>query len=142
VRSRSAERSRSGGFTLLETLIALVIVGMAMAAIADVFGTGLITHHTSDTAQAALTIAENQIASAGAAQPLRTGKSEGIGAGGFHWVRTIAPFDDPAKNPAASFAEQPGALRLFHIAVDVDWRDGRRQRQIGLDTLRLVPVSP
>ena len=134
-------RPAAAGFSLIETLVALAIVGMALAAIAQVFGTGLLGHRVSEAAATALTLAESQIATASAA-PLAPRQSEGNFAENFHWRLTVALFDDPQKKLAGLSTEPAATLRLYRISVAVDWRDGWRQRQLALSTLRLGPAQP
>lgn len=132
--------------------MALVIAGLALTAIAGVFGTGLLVHQASDEVATALTLAEGKIAAAGAGEALRPGRSEGVFAGRYSWELTIAPYDDrqdadrqdaSRQGKAAAVGAQPlSALRLYRIAAAVAWREGARQRRLALATLRLGPSPP
>lgn len=135
-------RLRGAGFTLIETLVALAIVGMVTTAIAGVFGSGLLGNQVSDGVAAALSLAETQMAAAGITEPLAVQQKEGTFAERFHWRLTVALYDDPQKGPFLSAAPAKGPLRLYRVAVAVDWREGWRQREIALDTLRLAPAPP
>src|SRR5438093_3450538 len=130
----------AAGFSLIDALVALVIAGLALAAIAGVLADGLTGHEASAEAATALTLAEGKIAAAGASEPLHPGRSRGVFADRFRWEVTIAPYDDPPDKPAASaLAPPPVALRLYRIAAAVTWREGLRRRQVALATLRLGP---
>ena len=123
--------------------MALAITGLALAAIAEVFGTGLLGHQISDAATTALSLAETELATAGSAAPLLPGDSEGLFACRFHWHLSISRYDDKSTRNAASAVSNPAAaLVLYRVAVAVDWRDGLRQRQLDLSTLRLGPPPP
>jgi hypothetical protein len=63
-------------------------------------------------------------------------------AGRFHWLLTIALYDDPERQAGAGFLQPEAGLRLYRISVAVEWRDGPRQRQLALATLRLAPPPP
>ncbi len=130
------------GFSLIEALVALVITGLALTAIAGVFSTGLIGHQASEEAATALSLAEGKIAMAGATEALRPSRSEGVFAGRFRWELTIAPYDDREDKAAAGVDPAVSALRLYRIAAAVAWREGPRQRQLALTTLRLGPAPP
>jgi general secretion pathway protein I len=132
-------RRGSGGFSLVEVLVALVITGLALAAAAGVFRTGLLGHEAAAGADAALALAEEKIAAAGITEPLRPGRSAGLFGDRFQWQVSIEPYQQ--KSSADSDQPLPG-LQLYRVAVTVAWRDGHRQRQMALDTLRLGPPPP
>jgi general secretion pathway protein I len=135
----SAEPSPTAGFTLIEVLVALAVVGFAMAAIAGVFSNGLLGHEVAADADRALAVAEERLTLAGAAATLRPGTSNGRFAERFDWQMTIALFEDDATDKAPLPA---ATLRLYRIAVEVAWRDGHRGRRLALSTLRLGPPPP
>jgi general secretion pathway protein I len=123
--------ARAAGFTLIEVLVALAIVGLALGAIAGAFSNGLVGHETASGVEAALAVAEERLALAGAS--LRPGVSNGTFAGRFAWQTTVSPYDAGAK-PADAPTSLPS---LYSIAVSVAWHDGHRSRQVSLSTLRL-----
>jgi general secretion pathway protein I len=136
----SAKAHRSAGFTLIEVLVALVIAGLAMTAIVEVFGNGLVAHETASSAETALALAEEKLTLASVAAPLRPGSDKGIFAGRFSWQTTISRFadGDDAKRPI----QPDGNPLLYRIVVAVEWRDGRRGRQVTLSTLHLGTATP
>jgi prepilin-type N-terminal cleavage/methylation domain-containing protein len=148
----SAANPVDAGFSLIEALVALVIAGLALTAIAGVFGTGFLVHQASDEVATALTLAEGKIAAAEAGEALRPGRSEGIFAGRYSWELMIALYDDRkdadrqdarTQGNAGTVGAQPlSALRLYRIAAAVAWHEGARQRRLALATLRLGPPPP
>jgi general secretion pathway protein I len=136
-KTTAATGNRAAGFTLMEVLVALAVVGLAMGAIAGVFSNGLLGHETASSAEAALALAEEQLALA-AASP-RPGATTGAYDGRFAWQTTVTPFQDTADKDAPTPASLPS---LYRIAVNVSWRDGYRSRQVSLSTLRLGAVAP
>jgi general secretion pathway protein I len=133
---KSADR-RAAGFTLVEVLVALAVVGLALAAIAGVFSQGLMGHETASGAEAALAVAEEQLTLAGAT--LRPGASSGTFDGRFKWRVTVSPYAGDKATGDKTTADLPNSLpRLFQIAVSVAWQDGHHSRQIALSTLRLA----
>ena len=128
---------RESGFTLIEVLVALAIIGLALGALAGVFSQGLEGHETAAAAETALAVAEEQLTLA-AATP-RAGAANGVFAGRFAWQTKAAPYTDPG----AKAADAPSALPpLYRIAVSVAWQDGRRSREVSLSTLRLGTPAP
>jgi general secretion pathway protein I len=137
---RFAKASRTAGFTLIEVLVALAIVGLALAAVASVFSTGLVGHETAADAEAALSVAEERLALAGAPASLHPGTDKGSFADRFAWQTVIAPYDDGGD--AKQFAQPKNLPHLYRITVGVAWHDGHRNRQLSLTTLRLGAATP
>ena len=130
-----------GGFSLIETLVALVITGLALTAIAGVFAGGLTGHRTSENLTTALSLAEARLAEAGAANVLQPGHSDGVFANRFHWRLTVSRFDDRSDD-SATMDQSAASPPLFRVAVRVTWRDGLRQREFSLTTLRFGTAPP
>ena len=123
---------RQSGFTLIEVLVALAIIGLALGTIASVFSQGLTSHETASEAEMALAVADEQLALA-AATP-RPGSASGVFANRFAWQTTVAPYRDAEDKTV----DAPDALPpLYRIAVAVAWHDGRHTREVSLSTLRL-----
>jgi prepilin-type N-terminal cleavage/methylation domain-containing protein len=135
-----ARRGQTAGFTLIEVLVALAIVGLAMATIAGVFSNGLVGHETAADAEAALALGEEQLALAGATAALRPGTSKGDFAGRFAWQTTISPYVD--GDDVTQGAQPAGMPLLYRIAVSVAWHDGHRSRELALSTVRLGGAAP
>lgn len=129
----SCSPERTGGFSLIEVLFALAVVGLALGTAATVFRAGLIGNETASGVDRALELAQAKLDEAGADPPLQPGVSTGA-FGPFQWRLSIVRSDDDEAEAAA--------LPLFRIEARVLWRDGVRQREVALDTLRLGPAAP
>ena len=70
--------------------------------------------------------ARSELARIGHDIPLQDGETDGRSAGGFAWKVTITPFGSAA-----------GGLLGHQVAVEVGWREGREERRIQLQTIRL-----
>ncbi|HTW50586.1 MAG TPA: prepilin-type N-terminal cleavage/methylation domain-containing protein [Stellaceae bacterium] len=128
---------RQAGFTLIEVLVALAIIGLALGALAGIFSTDLTAHETTSEAEAALAVAEEQLALAAAAPHPGTGS--GVFANRYAWQTVVAPYQDAASKTADAPPDLPP---LYRIAVSVGWRDGNHARAVSLSTLRLGAPSP
>lgn len=133
----SPKRTDELGFSLIEAIVALAIVGLALGATAGAFSTGLQGQQTAESVNGALALVESKIAEAEASPALRPGSSEGVSGGRYKWRVTITPYRD---GNAGTVEKPDAASRLFRIAATAEWRDGHRQRQISLATVRLSPA--
>lgn len=125
---------------MIEVLVALVIVGLAVAAVVQVFGNGVIGEKVASDAQTALALAEEQLTLATTNTALRPGIDKGAFAGRFAWRTTVSRFIDDKDTKMT--ADPDGPLRLYRVVVDVDWSTGRHSQTLTLSTLRLSTVTP
>jgi general secretion pathway protein I len=128
---------RQAGFTLIEVLVALAIIGLTLGALAGIFSTGLTAHETTSGTEAALAVAEEQLALAAAAP--RPGTGRGVFANRYAWQTVVTPYQDAASKTVDTPSDLPP---LYRIAVSVDWHDGNHARAVSLSTLRLGTPSP
>jgi prepilin-type N-terminal cleavage/methylation domain-containing protein len=123
-------RGNEQGFTLLEVLVALVILGTAVVAAIQGFAGGLRLLKLSGDHQEAMLLADQKLRE-------MTTPVEGRGDGTddrFQWSRTVTRLPMP---------ELEGSLRgrrwgSFEIDVRVRWDD---KREVQLASLRTVPVD-
>ncbi len=127
---------RAAGFSLIEVLFALAVVGIALGTAASVFGNGILGYAAARDVDTALALAQGKLAAAGVTAPLQPGVSDGVFAGRFAWRLSVARFDDSAAPPP------PAPFGLYRIDASVAWREGPRRREIALSTLRLVAAPP
>jgi general secretion pathway protein I len=130
---RSLRDSDCGGFSLIEVLFALALIGLALGTAATLLGNGLLAARTSGDVATALALAEEKLAAAGVSEPLQPGASNGV-FGRFNWSVTIAPYDDGDIDPPR--------VQLYRIETRIGWRDGFQRRQFALATVRIGPALP
>lgn len=131
--SRAPRRSR--GFTLIEMVVAFVLLGLVLSTGFEIFSEGMSRASTLDERSRALDVARSRLADAGVEEPLKEGSAQGEAQDPrFRWTTTVTPFVEPAD------AQRPlqSAYELYRIDVEVDWRgsDGK-DHALGLATLRL-----
>jgi general secretion pathway protein I len=126
--------ARDGGFTLIEVLVALVVLATTVVAVLQLFGGGLrLARAAGDQGDAAL------LASAKLAElepgSLTEGQTEGVD-GPYRWTRRVVL--DPALLPVEPDSPQGFGIRLARVSVEVQWGQGRR---FELVTLRVWRVA-
>ena len=121
-------RRAAGGFTLLEALIAIVILALSLSALMPSHNAGLRSLVAVDDHLRARLLAQSIMAEWSHNRALRPGTIEG-GYDKFAWTLSIAPLDDPP--PAGAPAN---AWTLYQVVLRVSWARGR---QIELHTARM-----
>ena len=127
----SARRAMQG-FTLIEVLVAFMILTLSLSVLFRIFSSGLTNVAVAgDYAQAVL-VAESQLALVGRSEPLLVGQTYGESGEQFRWRRTVESYlpwdDDTALTVPVSG---------YHISVEVSWTRNGRDQQIILNSLRV-----
>jgi general secretion pathway protein I len=146
-RSRSLQpacRVASAGFSLLEVLVAFVIVALVATALFRLFGGALRNAAAADDWSRALLVAESRLALAAHAQPLREGADQGAELDGrIRWRSSVAPYETPNTSDDLARVSEQSPNRLFRVSVDVSFpSDSGRQRVLSLSTLKLAGRNP
>lgn len=124
---------RDRGFSLIEILVAFVILSLTLAVIMQIFSGGLRNIQRSDDYGRALYLAESRLAALGVEQPLREGVMSGELDRRFRWQALVQPYRETAAD------ESQLKFVLYRATVAVDWDDGGRAQRIELSSLRLAP---
>lgn len=126
-------RSRDEGFTLLEVLVAMVVLSTTVVAALQLFGGGLrLARAAGDHADAAL-LASAKLADL-ASGPLTEGTEEGAD-GPYRWTRRVTL--DPSLLPIDRDSPEAVTIRLARVSVEVRWGQGRRLELATLRTWRI-----
>jgi len=126
----------SAGFSLLELLVAFVILALTLSVMMRIFSGGLRNVGLADDYSRATLLAESRLAELGV-QPVE-GEAEGEFDEKFRWHSTIRPWADDADAQGVE-AQQPLPVRLMEIEVRVAWGEqGGKVREVGLSTLQLA----
>jgi general secretion pathway protein I len=123
-------RRADAGFTLLEVLVALVILGVAVVAAIQGFAQGLRLLKLAGDHQEAVMLADQKAREVITPTEGRDEGTEGV----FRWERTVSPVPAPDLQPASGAVP---AWRVYQIAVRVQWDTSRR---VDVATLRTVAV--
>ena len=122
---------RDGGFTLLEVLVAFVVLAVSLGMAFEIFSTGLRGVEAAAARTAAVLHAESGLASAGAEVGLREGDSAGQFGDGYNWRLSVQRFQVNEEG-----VETPDLPLAFVVRATVD---GAGTSGVTLTTLRLAP---
>lgn len=126
-------RGGSSGFTLMETLVALVIFVAGYLIVHQSVSLGWRGAQVAWVESAALRLARSRLAAAGVETRLREGEQSGESGDGFNWSLRIEPYQPPGGDGAAE------KIAGFWVTVTVLWDGGvlRPARSLRLKTLKL-----
>lgn len=124
-------RNQSRGMTLIEVLVAFVVLSVTLAVILQIFSGGMRNARLADSYSRAVFLAESKLAAVGVERPLLAGDDAGQMVD-MQWHVNVQPMDDGG---AADRLLLPS--RLYQVSVRVAWNEGGHDRQILLESLRL-----
>lgn len=117
------------GFTLLETLVAVMILSLSLVMLLQLFSDHLTSAHQSANYSRAVFLGkmkmEELLETVEEPLDIIDGQSEE----GYRWSASLSPMPD---------AQQPDGLSLFVLTVDIFWEQGNRTKHISLSTLTLL----
>ena len=110
------------GFSLLEVLVAFVILTLVAATLFKLFSGALANASAAEDYSRAVLIAESVLAETASLKPLREGTREGTADDGrIRWSARIAPYTPPDVPADVELAAQTIATRLYRVSVDVEF---------------------
>jgi general secretion pathway protein I len=137
--ARAASRENARGFSLLEVLVAFVILSLVATALFGLFSGALGNASAADEYSRAVLVAESVLAETAATQPLREGTWQGSADDGrIAWTSRVAPYDPPDVNADLASASESMPMRLYRVDAEVTFTgpSGAR-RSFALATTRI-----
>ena len=127
-------RSNCRGMTLIEVLVAFIVLSVTMAVIMQIFSGGMRNARLAESYSRAVFLAESKMAAVGLERPLALGEESGQVGSDMQWRVSVSPAEDDATTNA-----QLMPVRLYQVRVAAAWGEDGRQRQVELVTFRLGP---
>lgn len=128
------EQDEERGFTLVEVLIALAILGVSLGVILTTVSESLSRTRRGEQELAATALAQSLLARAGADVALKEADVKGESANGLTWRLKI----DEYGNDEERTAWEANPVR---VVATVSWLEAGEKRSIALETLKLFPVD-
>lgn len=125
-------KPRNSGYTLIEVLVAFMILALALTVLLRIFSTGLRNVAISSEYAHAVLIAESQLATAGITSILQPGEMRGNDGGKFSWTRVVT-----AYTPFDGYYQSGAGVPAYYITITVEWPHAGHMRQVNLSSVRL-----
>ena len=131
-------RRQQQGFTLLEVVIAFVVLALILTSAFQVFSTGLSRAGALEERSQALAIAQSRLAAAGQEEAFREGETSGDSEDRkYHWSLRVQLY---TEDPAPGGAPIQANVSLYRVDSSVSWRSGDGRDQVyTLSSLVLGP---
>ena len=131
-------RGENRGFTLLEVLVAMAILGIGLVIIIELFSGGLRLGRTSEDYTRAVGYARMKLEEISLAQSLEEGIEEGEFDREYRWQVEVKKVD--LLPPGRETSYQP-PVALYWVRIDVLWKSGTRERTTALESYRLLKAE-
>ena len=132
---------RSRGFSLLEVLVAFVILAAVATVLFRLFSGALANASAADEYSRAVLVAESALTAAAAARPLReTTEAGSADDGRIEWTARVTAYTPPDVPPELAGTAEAMPLKLYRVTVDVTFPSpGGGRRAYALATTRVGP---
>jgi len=132
---------KNRGFTLIEVIVALAILGIGLTVIIELFSGGLRLGRTSEEYTKAVNYARIKMEEIISKQKIEEGNEEGEFDNTFHWEVKVKKMDilPTEKNP-----DFKPPVELFEVKVNVLWKSGSKgakDRSASIETYKTVKPS-
>ena len=125
-------KRRSHGYTLIEVLVAFMILVLSLTVLLRIFSGGVRGVSLSSQYSRAVLIAESELAATNTPDALVPGTTAGIAGDAFRWTRTVSEYESAGQL-------LPGAIQIpaYQVDVTVEWDRAGKTRSVSLTGLRL-----
>ena len=126
---------RQRGFTLIEIVVAMAILGVGLIVIIELFAGGLRLGRTSEEFSKAVSLARIKLDEVSLNPILQEGNESGEFDRDFRWQVAVKKMDIlPVERPP----EFQPLVEFYRVKVDVLWKSGSKERITGIETYKTV----
>jgi general secretion pathway protein I len=133
-------RQRQGGFTLLEALVAFVMLSLALSALLQGGAAGLRNAGVAGRTEEAVARARSHLSAFDASGHPAAEDLQGDEGNGYHWRLKATPVTSVAATSQKGQAARQ--TTLYDVTATISWAAGAHGSSVQLTTQRLTPVPP
>jgi general secretion pathway protein I len=131
---RRSEKNK--GFTLIEVVVALAILGVGLTVIIELFSGGLRLATASMEYTKAVNYARTKMEEVAVKSALEVGTGEGESDDkAFRWQVAVKKVD---LLPIDKSMDYKPPIELFQVKIDVFWKSGSKERSTSLESLKAI----
>jgi len=136
--SSNRGRRGSGGFTLLEVMLAFVIFALSFATVLEIMaGSMRSVRRASDDTEVAL-LAQSVMDLVGIEIPIEEGQYSGTGMDRYQWQLGVYLYESGGDDVSTQQLAEMSGIELYRVDLDIDWETGRNQRNLHFSTIRSI----
>jgi prepilin-type N-terminal cleavage/methylation domain-containing protein len=132
MKARISNLKRKRGFTLLEVVVAMTIVGLGVVTLLEIFSAGLRLSGRSSAKTEAITWGTRVMDEVLIRRAIREGEEEGPFGQQGRWRLQVKPRRDETRTAS------PGDWELKEITLDIPYSGSERGKRLEMRTLRLM----
>jgi general secretion pathway protein I len=133
------KRTRSeAGFTLLEVLLAVVILGVSLTTILLQFQTALRAGSISQERTNAVIYAKEKLESLKIEDELSESSQSGVLESGYEWETEVSLYEYEEEDPEEDISYEDLRHETYKLRATVKWNSGINKRQVELITLKTI----
>jgi len=143
--SHHRPRKLSGGFTLLEVMLAFVIFALSFAVVLEIVaGSMRSVARANDDTEVAL-LAQTLMDRVGTEIPVEEGAYSGTSMDRYNWNMGITLYDaeDAPERGGMTTTELAdlSGIELYRVDLDIDWDTGQRDRTLHFSTIQSIMAN-
>lgn len=136
---KTQRSGRNKGFTLIEVVVALAILGVALTVIIELFSGGLRLARASMEYTNAVNYARTKLEEIAVRPSLDEGTQEGESNDKtFRWQVGVKKIDLLSIDKSMDYKPPVG---LYQVKIDVFWKSGSKERSTSIESLRAIKLE-
>jgi general secretion pathway protein I len=133
---KAHQSGRNKGFTLIEVVVALAILGVALTVIIELFSGGLRLARASMEYTKAVNYARIKMEEIAVKPVVNEGTEEGVSEDKtFRWQMGVKKVDLLSIDKSIDYKPP---IELFQIKIDVFWKSGSKERSTSVESLKAI----